>query len=100
MLRTGFEDACYEHIPLVNSGEDNQIIQLKRMLIKARSHTAHDCSKLFSADISQMKNCEFFIVAYFTRGLRRTHTPRLSTWLYLRFSHCKKILPILVSIVL
>ena len=79
MLLTGFEDACYEHIPLVNSGEDNQIIQLKIMLIKARSHTAHDCSKLFSADISQVKNCELLIVAYFTRGLRCTHTPRLST---------------------
>ena len=78
-LCSGFEDACYEHIPLVNSGEDNQIIQLKRMLIKARSHTAHDCSKLFSADISQVKNCELLIVAYFTRGLRCTHTPRLST---------------------
>ena len=24
MLRTGFEDACYGHIPLVKSGEDNQ----------------------------------------------------------------------------
>ena len=23
MLRTGFEDACYEHIPLIESGEDN-----------------------------------------------------------------------------
>ena len=24
MLRTGFEDGCYEHIPQVKSGEDNQ----------------------------------------------------------------------------
>ena len=24
MLCTGFEDGCYEHIPLDNSGEDNQ----------------------------------------------------------------------------
>ena len=24
MLCTGFEDGCYEHIPLVKSGEDNQ----------------------------------------------------------------------------
>ena len=24
VLRTGFEDACYEHILLVKSGEDNQ----------------------------------------------------------------------------
>ena len=34
MLCTGFKDACYEYIPLVKSGEDNQRIQLKRMLIK------------------------------------------------------------------
>ena len=30
VLRTGFEDACYEHILLVKSGEDNQLIQLKK----------------------------------------------------------------------
>ena len=30
----GFKDACYEHISLVKSGEDNQWIQLERMLIK------------------------------------------------------------------
>ena len=24
MLRTGFEDTCYELVPLVKSGEDNQ----------------------------------------------------------------------------
>ena len=30
MLRTGFEDGCYEHIPQVKSGEDNQWIQLKQ----------------------------------------------------------------------
>ena len=35
MLRTGFEDACFEHTSLVKWGEDNQWIQLKRMLIKA-----------------------------------------------------------------
>ena len=34
MLRTGFEDGCYEHIPLVKSGEDNLGIQLKKMVIK------------------------------------------------------------------
>ena len=34
MLRTGSEGGCYEHIPLDKSGEDNQRIQLKRMLIK------------------------------------------------------------------
>ena len=31
---TGCEDACYEHISLVKSGEHNQWIQLRRMLIK------------------------------------------------------------------
>ena len=31
MLRTDSEDACYEHIPLVKSGEDNQRIQLKNV---------------------------------------------------------------------
>ena len=30
VLRTGFEDACYEHILLVKSREDNQWIQLKK----------------------------------------------------------------------
>ena len=34
MLRTGFEDGCYEHKPRVKSGKDNQWILLKRMLIK------------------------------------------------------------------
>ena len=30
----GSEGGCYAHIPLDKSGEDNQRIQLKRMLIK------------------------------------------------------------------
>ena len=34
MLRTSFEDACYENIALAKSGEGNRRIQLKRMLIK------------------------------------------------------------------
>ena len=34
MLRTGSEDGCYEHITVDKSGEGNQRIQLKRMLIK------------------------------------------------------------------
>ena len=33
MLRNGFKDGCFQHIPQVKSGEDNQWIQLKRMLI-------------------------------------------------------------------
>ena len=62
MLRTGFEDAYYEHIPLVKSGEDNKWIQLKRMLIKGCIHTVHDCSTFFPADMSQAKNDELLIV--------------------------------------
>ena len=34
MLRTGFQEGCYGHIPPFKSGEDNQWIQLKIMLIK------------------------------------------------------------------
>ena len=34
ILRTGFKDACYEHISPVQSGKHNQWLQLKRMLIK------------------------------------------------------------------
>ena len=34
MLPTGVEEVCYEHIPPEKSGKDNQLIQLKRMLIK------------------------------------------------------------------
>ena len=41
MLCTGFKDACYEHISLVKSEEDNQWIQLKRMLIKGSVPTTN-----------------------------------------------------------
>ena len=34
MLRAGFEDACYERMSPVKSGEHDQWLQLKRMLIK------------------------------------------------------------------
>ena len=34
MLPTGVEEVCYEHTPPEKSGKDNQLIQLKRMLIK------------------------------------------------------------------
>ena len=34
MLCNGLEDSCYEHIPQVKSGKDNQWIQLKIILIK------------------------------------------------------------------
>ena len=37
MLRTGFEDTCYELVPLVKSGEDNQRIQLIKGLIPHRT---------------------------------------------------------------
>ena len=79
MLRTGSEGGCYKHIPLDKPGEDNQRIQLKRMLIKEPVPTVNDCSTLFSADMSQAKDGELLIVqVYFTR-LRCTHTLCLST---------------------
>ena len=79
MLRTGSEGGCYEHIPLDKSGEDNQRIQLKRMLTKEPVPTVNDCSTLFSADMLQAKDGELLIVqVYFTR-LRCTCTPCLST---------------------
>ena len=88
VLRTGFEDACYEHILLVKSRKDNQWIQLKKDADwGACSYTVHDCSTFFSADIPQGKNGELLIVVYFTR-LKCTYTPCLSTWLHLRFSYC------------
>ena len=34
ILRIGFEDGCYERIPLVKSWKDKQSTQLKRMPIK------------------------------------------------------------------
>ena len=37
------------------------------MLIRACSRTVHDCSKLFSGNISRVKNGELLIVVYFTR---------------------------------
>ena len=67
MLRTDSEDACYEHIPLVKSGEDNQRIQLKNVDWGAFSHVVHDCSTFVSADISQAKNDELLIAVYFTQ---------------------------------
>ena len=36
MLRTGFKDACYEHLSLVKSGKDNQGIQLKKRECRLR----------------------------------------------------------------
>ena len=55
MLRTGFEDSCYEHIPLAKSGEDNRWIQLKEVDWGACFHTVDDCSTFFWADILQAK---------------------------------------------
>ena len=74
MLRTGFEDSCYEHIPLAKSGEDNRWIQLKEVDWGACFHTVDDCSTFFWADILQAKNGELVIVVYFT-CFRCTHTP-------------------------
>ena len=91
MPRTGFEDACNEHIALVKSGEDNQWIQLRRMLIKEPVFTPYT--------IVQHSFREPLIVVYFTR-LRCTDTPCFSTWLHFHFSYRMKTLPIVVSIVL
>ena len=85
MLRTGFEDGCYEHKPRVKSGKDNQWILLKRMLIKGPVPTPYTII-FSSADISQAKKGELLIdVNVNFTCLRCTHTPRLSTWLHLRF---------------
>ena len=70
MPRTDFEDACNEHIALVKSGEDNQWIQLRRMLIKEPVFTPYT--------IVQHSFREPLIVVYFTR-LRCTDTPCFST---------------------
>ena len=90
MPRTGFEDACNEHIALVKSGEDNKWIQLRRMLIKEPVFTPYT--------IVQHSFREPLIVVYFTR-LRCTDTPCFSTWLHFHFSYRMKTLPIVVSIV-
>ena len=90
MPRTGFEDACNEHIALVKSGEDNQWIQLRRMLIKEPVFTPYT--------IVQHSFREPLIVVYFSR-LRCTDTPCFSTWLHFHFSYRMKTLPIVVSIV-
>ena len=42
MLRTGLEHTFYEHISRVKSGEDNEWIQLKRMLIKGSVPTPYE----------------------------------------------------------
>ena len=100
MLRTGFEDGCYEHKPRVKSGKDNQWILLKRMLIKGPVPTPYTIRSPFSsADISQAKKGELLIdVNVNFTCLRCTHTPCLSTWLHLRFSYRMKILLFAVSI--
>ena len=77
MPRTGFEDACNEHIALVKSGEDNQWIQLRRMLIKEPVFTPYT--------IVQHSFREPLTVVYFTR-FRCTDTPCFSTWLHFHFS--------------
>ena len=71
------------------------------MLIKgpvSPPYTIQHGSTFFSADISQAKNGELLIIVYFTR-LRYTHTPCLSTYLYLRFSYRMKTQQIIASIV-
>ena len=78
--------------------EDDQQIQLKRMLTQGAVPTLDTIVLFCLADISQAKNGEIQIAVYFTR-LRCTHNPCLSTWPHLRFSYRMKILPIVVSTV-
>ena len=66
MLRNGFEDDFYEHIPQVKSGEDKQWIKLKRMLITGPVPTPYTTVQhFFPADIPKAKNGEFLIAVYF-----------------------------------
>ena len=92
VLHTGFEDACYEHISLLKSGEDNQWIQLRGLF----PHRTRFFNILFGWHFAS--ECHKHIVFYF-KHLRGTHTPCLSTWLHLCFSYRMKIPLIVVSIV-
>ena len=95
MLHTGFEDACYEHISLLKSGEDNQWIQLKIMLIKAPVPAPYTIFQ-HSFRLTFRKRVSQAYCFYFKR-LRGTHTPCLSTWLHLHFFYRMKIPPIAVN---
>ena len=81
-------------------GEDNQWIQLTRMLIKGPVPTPYSIVQHSFRLTFRRRGMvhEHLIAVHFTRS-RCTHTPCLSTWLHLRFSYRMKILPIVVSIV-
>ena len=111
------ENGCYEHIPLVKSGEGKQCIQLKRMLIKGLVPTPNTIVQhFFSAGISQANNGELLICCLF-HALEMylyslsLHTTKFALFLSyknrtncgfsvlnLRFSYHIKIEPIVVSI--
>ena len=99
MLRTGFEDGCYEHVPPDKSREDNQWIKLKECCLRNLfPHRKRLFNFLFSWHVASKQwwapHCSLF------HKLRCTITPCLSTWLHLRFSqYHMKILSVVVSIV-
>ena len=98
MLCTGIENGCYEHIPLVKSGEGKQWIQLKRILIKGLVPTPNTIVQhFFRLAFRRRRMVSSLFVVYFTRQ-RCTYIPCLSTRLNLRFSYHIKIEPTVVSI--
>ena len=68
MLRTGFEDACYEYIPLVKLGEDNQRIQLKRMLIKGPVSTPYTIVQYPFRVTFRKRRIVSFLLLFISRG--------------------------------
>ena len=71
---------------------------LKECWLRACSHAVHYWFYILCGWHFASEDTEILIVFYFTRS-RCTHTYCLFTWLPLHFSHCMKILPIIVSIV-
>ena len=68
MFRTGFEDACYEYIPLVKSREDNQRIQLKRMLIKGPVSTPYTIVQYPFRVPFRKRRIVSFLLLFISRG--------------------------------
>ena len=62
------ENGCYEHIPLVKSGEGKQWIQLKRMLIKGLVPTPNTIVQhFFRLAFRKRTTVISLFVVYFTR---------------------------------
>ena len=80
-------------------GEDNQRIQLKRMLIKVPVPTPQTIvQRYFRLTGRKWRMVSSLLFRFISRAWG-THTPCLSTWLHLRFSYRMKILLVVVSIV-